>query len=145
MTILQASKLEDTYGTVVRCSLKVRPEFSAEWQNKNPDTANVRHPAVCGLVQRAIAVQHNKRLLVDAIRLVDQGHYHNDVRACLTKVLTAMGKTKAAEMASVLPDRLTWDTITEYALALLHLFISAELDSMNEWRCSICPSLEETP
>ena len=144
MSIMEASKLVDDYGDVVAKAMKCRPEFSAKWYAEHPELARTGHPAVCGMVQRGIARQHNKRLLADAIRLVDRGHYHNDVRDCLANILTAMKLAAAAELTQQLPDRLTWDTCTEYAFALLHLFIQAECDSMMEGRCHTCPQPEET-
>lgn len=134
----------DHYGKMISAIRKALPEFNTEWYSKHPEFAAKRHPALCAQNVNAIAREHNKRLLVDALSLVEKGHYNEDIKKCLAGIARGCSDENLASQVESLPYRTTMSTSESWILAMLHLFIESEFYRLQflAGRCGVCESDE---
>jgi hypothetical protein len=85
----------------------------------------------------AIWRDSNIQLLVRAAKLIDQGHFNNDIRDRLTSIMDADGKSELAARVRALPDRTVCGVEESWVEAALLTFCREEAARLMHLRADL--------
>lgn len=73
-----------------------------------------------------IARRANRQMLLDAVKVIERGHYNDAIRELLAQILNTEGLTEAAAEVRAWPDRTFTGPEEGWAYAALEAFCQAE-------------------